>query len=258
MKIAIYIQSLVVIGFLSCLSGCSGDLRPDSGQMMEESEFSTVSGTIRDARTDRPIPGALVTMLDLRVESEVDGKYAFSPVNQLDVPKLKVEALDYMAETRTFLLTTEDVTVDVVLTPLTDPESEIRKFLTTFSTLMQTMNVDNIEELFTEDFLASDDLMTRFFGIDTGAIPVNFESVIPTVKTLFEEFSSVQFRFHIVQMNVTNTRKAFAQLEVKIVTEKAPRSGRREIISECEIYFRKESSKWKMFFWKFVQADVRL
>ena len=200
-------------------------------------------------------------MLDLRLESAADGRYTFAQVNRSDALTLSVEALDYAAETRTFALNAEGVILDVLLTPLTNPAEEIREFLNTFSQLIETVNVDNLEEiegLFTEGYIASDDLVTRFFGIDTGVIPAKFEEITPSITALFEEFNLVQFRFHGIQMNITNTRKAFARLGVDIITEKGSRADRQEIISECEIHFRKEASDWKIFFWQFFAADIRL
>ena len=123
------------------------------------------------------------------------------------------------------------------------------------------MDIDRLEEieaLFTEQYLASDDLVTRFFGLNTGVIPVNRNAVTPVFTALFEEFNLVRFRFHDLEIDVAHPRQASAILGVDIITEKRARSVRREIVSRCKLFFRKEESGWNIFFWQFLEADVRL
>ena len=261
MKFTICVRFLLSIGLIAVFLGCGEDSPVDSRQTADEPRFSIVSGTITSARTGQPILGALVMMLDRRSESAVDGTYIFAQVDYSDALTVTVEALDYAGATQTFALNTEDVIVDIPLTPLTNPEEEIQEFLSTYSEFIGTMDINNLEEiegLFTEGYIASDDLPTRFFGIDTGVIPAKFDAITASVTTLFEEFNLVQFRFYDIQMNITNTRKAFARLGVDIITEQGSRADRREIISGCEIHFRKEVSNWKIFFWQFFAADIRL
>ena len=218
----------------------------------------TVSGTITNARTGRPVRGAVVTIPGRQWESDAEGKYSFAQVDFSGAITIMVEALDYADETRTVALNTENLTVDISLAPLTNPEEEIRELLGTFSELIETADIDKLEELFTAGYLASDDLVTRFFGLNTGVIPANRNAVPQTITALFEEFSLVQFRFRDIEMNVPHPRQASAILGVVIITEKGARSVRREIVSRCEMYFRKEESGWKIFFWQFLEADVRL
>ena len=96
-------------------------------------------------------------------------------------------------ETRTVALNTENFTVDISLAPLTNPEEEIRELLDTFSELIETADIDKLEELFTAGYLASDDLVTRFFGLNTGVIPANRNAVTPVFTALFEDSVSSNF-----------------------------------------------------------------
>ena len=218
----------------------------------------TVSGTITNARTGRPVRGAVVTISGRQWESDAEGKYSFAQVDFSDAITITVEALDYADETQTAALKTESLVVDISLAPLTNPEEEIRELLGTYSELIETADIDKLEELFTAGYLASDDLVTRFFGLNTGVIPANRNAVTPVFTALFEEFSLVQFRFRDIEMDVPHPHQASAILGVVIITEKGARSVRREIVSRCEMYFRKEESGWKIFFWQFLEADVRL
>jgi len=261
MKLPNRVQVVLATVLIAIFLGCGEDFPINPLPTDDEPELGTVLGTITDARTGQPISGAVVTMLDQRTESASDGGYSFTQINLSDNLTMTVEALDYVVETRTFVLNAEGATLHIFLIPLTNPDEEIQELLDTFSQLIKTMDVNNLDEIegfFTEGYIASDDLVTRFFGIDTGVIPAKFETITLSIKTLFEEFKLVQFRFHEIKMNITNTRKAFARLSVDIITEQESRTHRREIISDCKIHFRKEAANWKIFFWQFCAADIRL
>lgn len=220
-----------------------------------------VSGTITNARTGRPVRGAVVELSGWQRESDADGKYTFAEVDFSDEVTITVEALDYADETRIVALNTEKLTVDISLEPLTNPDEEIRDLLDRFSKLIETMDIDKlqeIEDLFTEEYLVSDDLVTRFFGLNTSVIPVNRNAVTPVFTALFKEFNLVQFQFRDIKMDIPHPRQGSSRLGVDIITEKGTRSVRREIVSRCELYFRKEESGWKIFFWQFLEADVHL
>ncbi len=241
--------------------GCSDDSPVPPVGPVEPPQTGVVSGKVINARTGRPVRGAVVMLHGRRWESDADGKYGFAQVNFSDAITITVEALDYARETLSIELKEENYRLDIPLTPLTNPEKEIRDFLITFSELIETIEVDEletIEELYAEDFLASDDLVTRFFGLNTGVIPANYDAVTPAITALFEEFNRVQFRFYDFEMNVPHTRQASAKLGLDVITEKGTRSVRREIVAKCELYFRKEESGWKIFFWQFLEADVHL
>ena len=241
--------------------GCGEDAPVPPVGPVGSPDVGMVSGTITNARTGHPVRGAVVNLLGRQWESDAGGRYSFARVDFSDAITITVEALDYAVETWTFELKEENLTVDIPLTPLTNPEEEIRNLLGTFSELIETVDLDKLEEiegLFTEEYLASDDLVTRFFGLNTGVIPVNYDDVTPAITTLFEEFNRVQYRFHDIEMNIPHTRQASARLGLDIITEKGARSVRREILTKCEIYFRKEESNWKIFFWQLFEADIHL
>ena len=163
-------------------------------------------------------------------ESDVDGKYTFAEIDFSDEVTITVESLDYADKTRIVALNTEKLTVDISLKPLTNPDEEIRGLLDRFSKLIETVDIDKLEEiegLFTEEYLASDDLVTQFFGLNTGVIPANRNAVTPVFTALFEDFNLVRFRFRDIEMDVPHPRQASATLSVDIVTEKGVRSVRR-------------------------------
>ena len=255
MHIRYFLAICLTVLFMGC-----GDDSPVTPSGPAET-VGILSGTITNARTGRPVHGAVVELSGRQRESDAEGKYAFPQVDFSDAITITVEALDYADETRGVALYTEKLTLDISLKPLTNPDEEIRGLLDKFSELIETMDIDRLEEievLFTEQYLASDDLVTRFFGLNTGVIPVNRNAVTPVFTALFEEFNLVRFRFHDLEIDVAHPRQASAILGVDIITEKRARSVRREIISRCELFFRKEESGWKIFFWQFLEADVRL
>ena len=241
--------------------GCGEDAPVPPVGPVGSPDVGMVSGTITNARTGHPVRGAVVMLLGWQRESDAEGKYRFTQVDFSDAITITVEALDYAVKTWTFALKAENLTLDIPLAPLTNPEEEIQDLLGRLSDLIETVDLDKLEEiedLFTEEYIASDDLVTRFFGLNTGVIPVNNDDVTPAITALFEEFNRVQFRFHDIQMNVPHTRQASARLGLDIITEKGARSVRREILTKCEIYFRKEESNWKIFFWQLFEADIHL
>ncbi len=254
-----HIRDLLTICLMALFMGCGEDSSVTPAGPAKTA--GVVSGTVTNARTGRPVRGALVELSGRQRESDAEGKYSFAQVDFSDAITMTVEALDYARETRSFELKEEHLILDIPLTPLTDPDNEIREFLDTFSELIGTIELDNletIEELFSEIYYASDDLITRFFGLNTGVIPANYGAVTSTITALFEEFNLVRFRFYDIEMNVPHTRQASAKLGLDVITEKGTRAVRREIVAQCELYFRKEESDWKIVFWQFLKADVRL
>lgn len=256
-----HIRSFLTICLTALFIGCGEDSSVTPVVPAETPRIGVVSGTITNARNGRPVRGAIAMLLGRQWESDAEGKYRFVHVDFSDAITITVEALDYAVETRTVALGSENLTVDISLKPLTNPGEEIRGFLNRFSKLIETVDINRLEEienLFTEKYLVSDDLVTRFFGLHTGVIPPNRNAVIPVFTALFDEFNLVQFRFRDIEMDIPHPRQASARLGVDIITQKETRSVRREIVSRCELYFRKEESGWKIFFWQFLEADVHL
>ena len=255
------IRLFLTICLMIIFFGCGEDSPVTPVGPVEGPQVGVVSGTITNARTGHPVRAAVVNLLGRQRESDAGGRYSFAQVDFSDAITITVEALDYAVKTWTFALKAENLTLDIPLAPLTNPEEEIQELLGRFSELIETVDLDKLEEigdLFTEEYIASDDLITRFFGLNTGVIPVNYDDVTPAITTLFEEFNRVQYRFHDIEMNIPHTRQASARLGLDIITEKGARSVRREMTTKCEIYFRKEESSWRIFFWQFLEADVRL
>ena len=105
--------------------GCGEDSAVTSVGPVEA--VGTVSGTITNARTGRPVRGAVVTISGRQWESDAEGKYSFAQVDFSDAITITVEALDYADETQTAALKTESLVVDISLALLTNPEEEIRE-----------------------------------------------------------------------------------------------------------------------------------
>lgn len=261
MKSITRIRFFLTIYLMALFVGCGEDSPVSPVGPLEEPKIGLVTGTITNVITRRPVRGAVVRLSGREWESDAEGKYRLAQVDFSDTITITVEALDYANKTRTVVPETEHLVVDIHLTPLTNPEAEIRGLLDRFSVLTETGDINRLEEienLFTEEYLVSDDVVTRFFGLNTGVIPANRNAVATVFTALFEEFNLVRFRFRDIEMNVPHSRQASARLSIDIITEKGARSVRREIIARCEMYFRKERLGWKIFFWQFLEADVYL
>ena len=223
-------------------------------------KFGAVSGVITDATTGHPIPGVTVNLLDRTLKTEGDGRYNFTQVGYSEVLSLTVTDIDYQPKTQDFELRAERVALNTPLMPLTNPEAEITQFLEVFSALIESMDMGKlgtIQGLFSETYRAGDDPVTLFV-LATGIIPATFDGVIPAITKVFAEYDAVQFRFHKIQMDVTHSREASAQLTLDIISEKGPRPDRKEIVVECQMDFRKENSVWKIVFWQIFKVDVLL
>ena len=99
---------------VACLA-CSDDTPAPTVQQPEATEFGDVSGVITDAGTGNPIPGAIVTLLNQRVEADVEGRYVFASIRFSDTLNLFVEVAYYESRTRTIALNAENLTLDVSL-----------------------------------------------------------------------------------------------------------------------------------------------
>lgn len=254
-------KPLIVVGLALAYFACGDDSPVAPHQQPVAPQFGAVSGTITDARTGNPIPHATVTLLTQTTKVGVNGKYIFSQITYLDALSLTVEAADYATQTPTFALNTKSLVIDISLEPLTNPELEIRQFLNTLSELVGSKDGNNVEAIqahFSQSYLAGADPVTRFFGLPTGVVPSNHEQVIPWILKLFETYSTIEFDFYGVMVEVTHTQKASAQMNFDVITEKGVQSDRQKIISECEIFFRKEASHWKVIFWHFSKFDIYL
>jgi hypothetical protein len=223
-------------------------------------KFGAVSGVITDATTGNPIPGVTVNLLDWTLKTEADGRYNFAQVGYSEAHNLIITDVDYQPKTESFELRTERVALNILLVPLTNPEAEIIQFLEVFSALIESMDIGKlgaIQGLFSETYLAGDDLVTLFV-LATGIIPATFDGVIPSITKVFEEYDAVEFRFRNIQVDVIHARKVSARLTLDTISEKGPRPDRREISVECRMDFHKENSVWKIVFWQLFKVDILL
>ena len=109
--------------------GCGEDSPSPSVDPGEESEHivdlegedgalsGMVSGIITDIRTGKPIPGVTVSLLGQMVETGEDGKYVFTEVRYSDSHNLTTMDLDYQPKMRKFELRTEQVQLNISLSP---------------------------------------------------------------------------------------------------------------------------------------------
>ncbi len=221
-------------------------------------EYGTVSGTITDAGTKNPIPGATVTLLDQEIKTEVDGMYAFQEVPYADTHTLIIKDPDYKTHTADFSINQERLVINVELTPKHDPEVELTQFLENLSDLLETLDPENreaIQALFSESYVAADDPVTDF-AVTTGVVPANYEKVIPTVIALFETYTSLKFTFKDIKMDITHARKAALSVLLDINATNAEEDNARHLEAKSLFEFRREGEAWKIIYWQVLQINL--
>lgn len=109
------VRFFTILGLTVVYVGCSEDSQVPAIQQPEVTQFGAVSGIVSDAATGAPIPGALVALLDQRVEADDDGRYAFTHIQHSHALYLTVEATYYGTRMLDFALNTENLTMDVSL-----------------------------------------------------------------------------------------------------------------------------------------------
>lgn len=223
-------------------------------------EYGTVSGTVTDAGTGNPIPGATVTLLEISVETGVDGAYSFQGILYDDAHTLVVEDANYKPYNEPFALNQERLVVNIALEPLKDPVVEIQEFFDNFSDLLESLDMENIEAilaLFSETYVAADDAAT-LFGVASGIIPENYEDVVPAMTQLFEEYVFLEFLFRDIEIDVTHARKMAVTLRLDVNAEKGEQRDLRELKAHCKFEFRREGTDWKIVYWQLIALDIRL
>ena len=250
--------------FVVCISACENAEDPLEPEPEPEKpvvlEFGTVSGTITDAGTRNPIPGATVKLLGSSVETGADGIYTFQGVVYGDAHTLIVEDVDYKLYNQSFMLNQGRLVVDVALTPLKDPEVEIREFFDDFSDLLESLDLEDIEviqALFSETYVAADDAAT-LFGVASGIIPENYEDVVPAMTQLFTEYVFLEFLFKDIEIDVTHARKMAVTLRLDVNAEKGEQRDLRELKAQCKFEFRREGPELKIVHWQLIELDLRL
>ncbi len=247
---------------LLCLLACSGadEETPEQPTAPIVIEYGTVSGTVTHGNTRNPIPGAVVRLLEQSMETGIDGVYTFQGIPYADTYTLVVEDANYQPYQQSFALGQERLVLNIALMPLRDTAEELQEFLDNFSELLESLTLENLEQietLFSETYVAADDEAT-IFGVLSGIIPENYDDVIPAVTQLFEEYVSLEFRFKDVQVDVTHARKASVILSLDVTAEKGEERDLSEIKARCQFDFRREQSDWKIVYWQLFEIDIRL
>ena len=222
--------------------------------------YGTVSGRVTDAITKNPIPGAVVRLFGLEVNTEVDGSYTLQEIPYKKEQTLTVHDPDYQEHSHAFILNQARLTLNVPLTPLKDHEEELNAFLENFSELIESLDSENIEAIesqFSESYVAADDPVTNF-GVVSGVVPPNYEGVIPVFTTLFEKYSWLDFVFKDRDIDITHARKASIQLVLDVDSENAEDKNRGHLEARCVFEFRREDSVWKIVHWQLLHLDVQL
>ena len=220
----------------------------------------TVSGTVKDALTKNPIPGSVVRLFGKEENTEADGGFTFFDIPYGTELELAVLDPDYQTFTHKFILDKERFVLPISITPLHDPTDELNAFLENLSDLLESLDFENIpkiESLFSESYVASDDPVTKF-GIASGVIPANYESVVATFTNVFERYSQLQFVFKDREMEITHARKAAIELLLEVDSENAEDKAMRHLEAKCVFEFRREDSDWKIVYWELLNLDIRL
>lgn len=223
-------------------------------------QYGTLSGTVTDAGTGNPIPGSMVILMGRSVETGVDGAYTFQDVLYGDTYNLIVRDPDYEYHGQAFVFDQQRLVINVLLTPLKDPGLEIQEFFENFSELLESVDVENIEaieRLFSETYVAADDDAT-LFGVASGIIPENYADVNPAITQLFDEYTFLEFLFKDMEMDVTHARKAAVTLRLDVNARKGEEVDLREIKAGSKFEFRREGRDWKIVYWQLLEIDIRL
>lgn len=249
---------------LACLFACGQTEDPIEPEPEPEKPvvlvYGTVSGIVTDAGTGNPIPGAIVTLLEMSVETGADGSYAFQGILYNDAHTLVVEDVHYKPYNEPFALNQERLVLNIALEPLKDPEMEIQEFFDSFADLLESLDVENIEAIrarFSETYVAADDAAT-LFGVASGIIPENYEDIIPAMTQLFEEYAWLEFVFKDIEMDVRHARKMAVTLRLDVNARKDEQLDLTELKARCKFEFRREGADWKIVYWQLIELDIRL
>ena len=123
---------------------------------------------------------------------------------------------------------------------------EIQEFFDSFATLLESVDMENIEAievLFSETYVAADDPATLSPGLwdYSGKLCGWCSGNDPT----FEEYVSLQFLFQDIEMDIMHARKAAVTLQLDVNAEKGKKTDLREFKASCKFEFRREATDWK-------------
>lgn len=234
--------------------------QPEPDETTEPLQFGTVSGRVIDATTENPIPGVKVTLFDLEVETEVDGGFVFNDIPYEQEQVLTVSDPLYHEHSITFVIDQVRSVKNVDLKPLNDHEEELDAFLENMSTLLESLEADNLsslQNLFSETYAAADDQVTNV-GIISGVVPPNYEGVIPTFEHVFEQYSWLNFSFKQIEFDITHARKASIQMLMSVESEGAEDKQLRMLDGRCQFDFRREGNDWKIVYWQLLNLSIKL
>lgn len=257
-----FVKNGLILLLIVCMFACSEteEVTTPEPETSVLTEHGTVSGYITDVGTGNRIPGSTVTLLEETMETGVDGGYSFQGILYGTELTLDVMDPDYQSYSQPFTLQQERLIIDVALTPAKDTSVELQEFLDEFSDLLTTVDPENLEKiqtLFSESYVAADDPAT-LFGVASGIVPENYKGVVPAITQLFEEYTSLQFLFQDVEMDITHARKATLTLHLDIDAEIEGDPDLRTLMGQCQFGFRREGMDWKIVYWQLLALDIRL
>ena len=260
MQIYLSKQKVIIFLLFIIFLGCSKD-NEDIPEPIIEPEpilYGTVSGKVVDANTSNPLTGAVVQLYGLEVKTEPDGLFVFQGIPYYEEQKLSVIDIDYQPYTQTITVSSERLVVSVDMIPLIDTEEELNAFFNKFSELIESIDSENIPAIqshFSESYVASDDPITTF-GVLSGVVPSNYESIIPTITELFFKYSWLEFIFKDKEMNITDARKASVELLLDVDSEGAEDKILRHLQARSLFELRREGGNWKIVYWQLLRLDI--
>ena len=259
LKINRYIMPLLIISFIFACGADEVD-KPEPIETPKPQQFGTVSGIVTDAVTGNPLSGVQVTLSDLEMETEVDGGFVYNDILYGEEQELTVRDPLYQVYSTQIVLNDIRLVHNVALSPLRDHQEELSALLENLSNLLESLDMGNLpalQSLFSESYFAADDEVTKF-GIVTGVVPPNFEGVIPTFTTVFEQYSWLDFTYDNLVYNVTDARKASIQMSMGVDSENAEDKNIRNLEGTCQFDFRREGSDWKIVYWQLMSLNIKL
>lgn len=125
MQMQIFLTNQRILIFLLLLSICcgcgSGDGENDDTKLPLQPDTNatgTLTGTVLDANTNKPILNATVEFSGNEVKTDAHGLFTFTEVPYTEGQKLTIRIENYQEYSKNVTLNQEEVTIDVTLTPL--------------------------------------------------------------------------------------------------------------------------------------------
>ncbi len=254
-----YIIYLLMISFfLAC--GADEVDEPKTIVQPEPQHFGTLSGFVTDAVTGNPLPGVQVTLDGMMVETEIDGGFVYNDIHYGEEKELTVGDALYHPYSNQIVINEVRLVHNVALSPLNDHQEGVDAVFEDLSTLLESLDMDNLpslQSLFSESYFAADDQATQI-GVNSGVVPPNFEGVIPTFTSVFEQYSWLGFTSENLVYDITHARKASIQMLMTVDSENAEDKNMRSLEGNCRFDFRREGSDWKIVYWQLMNLNIKL